>query len=313
MTGKMREGEITSVAERVGGMIAGKLAIADYWAARPQTYAVEHGGATFLGADHELVTVDPGSREFFEHADRTLLAWNRPLHDHDPFGRIFPYARYRGKAVLEVGCGQGGMSQMWAERGARLTAVDLNPDAIAKTRRRFELAGLAAAGHTIRQEDASALSFGDASFNYAYSWGVLHHSPDLDRSVAELARVLKPGGGFGVMLYNRRSRLYGYQIAYLEGLVHAERRFLSPLELASRYTDGDREEGNPHTWPITAREARRLFARHASRLEVRVLGTDIEPLLDQVMPGLVRRIPRLILKAWARRWGWSLWISGEKR
>ena len=82
--------------------IADKHAIAQYWATKPQTYAVEHGGQTFLGSDNELVIVEPGSREFFEHADSTLLAWNHPLHDENPFGRIFPYERYRGKQVLEV-------------------------------------------------------------------------------------------------------------------------------------------------------------------------------------------------------------------
>ena len=43
------------------------------------------------------------------------------------------------------------------------------------------------------------LPFADASFDYVYSWGVLHHSPDLARSITELMRVLRPGGGFGVM------------------------------------------------------------------------------------------------------------------
>jgi len=293
--------------------IADKGAIAQYWASRPQTYAAEHGGQTFSEGDGALVSVDPGSREFFENADRVLLAWNQPLHDENPFGKIFPYRRYRGTNVLEIGCGQGGMAQMWAERGAKLVAVDLNPDAIAKTRRRFELFGLAGRGHTIQQEDANALSFADGSFDYAYPWGVLHHSPDLSRSVAEMARVVKSGGSFGVMLYNRHSLLYAYQIAYLEGMVHAERKFASPLELASRYTDGHREEGNPHTWPITAREARQIFAPYTSRLDIRVLGTDIDWVLGQIMPGLAKRLPRTVLKAWARRWGWSLWISGTRR
>jgi ubiquinone/menaquinone biosynthesis C-methylase UbiE len=298
------------VADNSRGQLGDKCAIAEYWATKPQTYATVHGGQTFFERDGEVVSVEPGSREFFEYADRVLLAWNQPLHDENPFGRIFPYERYRGQAVLEVGCGQGGMAQMWAERGAKVVAVDLNPDAIARTCRRFELFGLAGRGHMIQQEDANALSFADSSFDYAYSWGVLHHSPHLDRSVAELARVVKPGGRFGVMLYNRHSLLYACQIVYLEGMVHAERRFLSPLQLASRYTDGHQEEGNPHTWPITRREARQIFAPYTSRLDIRVLGTEIDWVLRQIMPGLVKYLPRTVLKAWARRWGWSLWISG---
>jgi len=284
--------------------------IAAYWASQPQSYAKEHGGTTFVRPDGVAVTVPRRSREYFEEADRTFFEWNYPYHDETgPFGRLFPYARYRGRQVLEVGCGQGCMASLWAERGANLTAVDLNPDAIAATRERFAQQGLPG---DIRQVDARQLPFEDATFDYVYSWGVLHHSPNLGRSVGELMRVLKPGGQFGVMLYNRHSVLYWYQIRYLEGLLHAERRSLSPLQLASRYTDGDRQEGNPHTWPVTSREMRRMFGLYSSRLDVRVFGVDIEPILTLIAPGLPRLIPKVVWKAWGRRWGWSLWISGTR-
>jgi SAM-dependent methyltransferase len=203
----------------------------------------------------------------------------------------------------------GFMASLWAERGADLTAVDLNPVAIEQCRRRFDLFGLTG---QIQPEDANRLSFDDATFDYVYSWGVLHHSPDLDRSIAELFRALRPGGAFGVMLYNRRSWLYRYQIRYVEGFLHGESRFLDPLQLASRYTDGAEHEGNPHTWPLTPEEARTLFAPHASRLDVRVLGTDLNGIFRRMVPGLSRLIPKAVMKSWARRWGWSLWISGEK-
>lgn len=291
--------------------VADAASIAAYWSTQPQSYADEHGGTTFRTADGATITAERRSPEYFREADRILFQWNRPCHNAaGPFGRLFPYERYRGRRVLEVGCGQGGMAALWAERGAQLTAVDLNPDAIAATRERFSQRGLSG---EIRQVDARSLPFEGGTFEYAYSWGVLHHSPDLRRSVAELMRVLRPGGEFGVMLYNRRSLLYWYQILYLEGLLHAERCFLSPLQLASRYGDGDRQEGNPHTWPVTVGEMRDLFGPYSSRLDIRVLGTDIVPILELAMPGVTKLIPRIVWKAWARRWGWSVWIAGERR
>jgi SAM-dependent methyltransferase len=297
-------GAITGEEESV------KSRIAAFWASNPQSYAEDHGGTTFRDGAR-LIAVERGSREYFEHADRTMFAWNLPLHQPGhPFGRIYPYARYAGRNVLEVGCGQGGMAQLWAARGANLTAIDLNADAVQQTRHRFEVFGLEA---RIQQEDANRLSFADHTFDYAYSWGVLHHSPNLARSVAELLRVVRPGGEFGVMLYNRRSLLFDYQIRYYEGIVHGERRFLDRLALASRYTDGERDEGNPHTWPVTTAEARAIFGPFAARLDIRVLGTDLDGILGMIMPGIVRRLPRVVIKAWARRWGWSLWISGVKR
>ncbi len=185
----------------------------------------------------------------------------------------------------------------------------MNPTSIEMTRRRFALYGL---DGDIRLEDARSLSFEDDTFDYAYSWGVLHHSPNLERSVSELMRVIRPGGGYGIMLYNRRSVLYHYVVRYLEGFLHYENQFLGPLELASRYGDGDAQEGNPHTWPITTEEAKELLKPHSRNVGVRCLGTDLDQAFRRMLPLVARAIPRLALKSWARRYGWSLWIYGNK-
>lgn len=278
--------------------------IADWWSAHPMTYARTHGEVEYEDGRAEL-----GSREFFEQADRRLLQWNAPLHGRRPFGRLFPYDQYKDKPVLEIGCGMGAMAAMWAQAGARVTAVDLAPRSVEQTRRRFELFDLSG---DIREADARALPFEDASFDYVYSWGVLHHSPDLDRSIAELMRVLKPGGGFGVMLYHRRSFLYGYTIRFVEGFLHNETRFLDSRELASRYTDGAREEGNPYTWPVTKSEMRALLGPHCRDLRFKVFGTDLDGIFPYVVPGLGLVLPRWMKKPWARRFGWSLWSHGHK-
>jgi SAM-dependent methyltransferase len=164
---------------------------------------------------------------------------------------------------------------------------------------------------TILQSDARNLPFPDHTFDFVYSWGVLHHSPDLSRSLSELVRVLRPGGKFGVMLYHRNSLYYQYHILYVEGFLHRERRFLNPLQLASRYGDGCRDEGNPHTWPVTQKEAKAAFqSAGAKALDTRLLGTELDTSLRFLLPGLSFFIPVALKKPWARRFGWSLWISG---
>ena len=278
--------------------------VRDWWAENPMTYGEVHGRTTY-----GETTVELGSPEFFERADQEFLSWNRPLHANRPFDRIFPYERYRGKRVLEVGCGMGLMSSCWARAGADVTAVDLNPVAVAQTRRRFELQGLEG---SIEEADGRRLPFEDASFDYVWSWGVLHHSPDIDVSIGELGRVLRPGGEFGVMVYHRRSILHLYMTEYVEGFLHAERRFLNSLELASRYGDGAREEGNPHTWPMTRRELLDTVAPFSRNASVRVLGTDLDFALPLILPGVGRAIPSWAKKPWARRMGWSLWAEGSR-
>jgi SAM-dependent methyltransferase len=288
-----------------------KTDIRDWWAANPMTYGAEHGVTEYARPDGTVERVEIGSRRFFELADETFYGWNAPLHtEAGRFGRIFDYGRYRGGRVLEVGCGMGCMAMNWALQGARVSAVDLNPVAVRQTTRRFAAFGLEG---EIREADGETLPFPDATFDFVYSWGVLHHTPGTKQALAELYRVLKPGGRAGVMLYNRHSLLFRYIMWYLEGVVNLEAKFLPPLELASRYSDGDRRDGNPHTWPVTRREVREDLMMQFGRLEIETFGTDVPWILDHWFPELGSRLlPRSMVAAISRRWGWSLWITGQK-
>lgn len=285
-----------------------KTEIRDWWAAAPMTYGESHGGTDYVRPDGTVDRVQLGSRRFFEIADERFYGWNKPLHGDRPFDRIFDYATYKGRPVLEVGCGMGCMAMNWAQAGAGITAVDLNPVAVEQTQRRFQVFELQG---VIEQADAEALPFADDSFDYVYSWGVLHHTPGISAAVRELHRVLRPGGTAGVMLYHRKSLLFRYTISYIEGWLNGEREVLSARQLASRYGDGAREEGNPYTWPVTKSEVRDLFAVFDG-VQIRVLGTDVPEILNVMQPDLARRLGRRRREALAGRLGWSLWITARK-
>lgn len=283
--------------------------IRQWWASAPMTYGETHGNTEYARPDGTVETVQIGSKRFFELADERFYSWNTRLHTEvGPFGAIFPYLEMRGREVLEVGCGMGCMAMNWAQRGAKMTAVDLNEVSIAQSRQRFGHFGLSG---DFRQADAETLPFDGERFDYAYSWGVLHHTPGTARAIEEIHRVLRPGARIGVMLYHRKSFLYRYTIAYIDGWLNLERRFLDELKLASRYGDGGREEGNPHTWPVTKREVHELFAKF-SDVRIEVLGADLPPILNAWQPGLHQALPPRLLAALARRYGWSLWITARK-
>jgi len=287
-----------------------KNKIADWWARNPMSYGKTHGTAAYqVGRD--VLQPEFGSRGFFEQADAQLFAWNTPLHAaHGKFARLFPFETYRKKQVLEIGCGMGAMAMLWAQQGALITAVDLNPFSIKQTKKRFELYGLTA--QNIQTEDANALSFADDSFDYVYSWGVLHHSPEFSKSLSEVFRVLKPNGEYGLMVYNRQSLYHFYHTRYVEGFLHGESKFLNHLELSSRYGDGHREEGNPFTWPMTQCEMQTMLHRHTRDVNTRLLGTELGSSFKFMLPGLSFIIPRIVYKCWARRFGWSIWCYGRK-
>jgi SAM-dependent methyltransferase len=279
--------------------------VRDWWRDNPMTYAAEHGRTDYGDARYEM-----GSVEFFDRLDREFYSWNRPLHRDRPFDRLFPFADYtNGAKVLEIGCGLGTLAMNWARNGAAITAVDLNPVSIEQTRKRFDLLKLTG---RVELMDARELALPGGAFDYVYSWGALHHSPDIKKSLSEMMRVLRPGGGFGLMVYNRRSLLHWYKTVYTEGFLHSESRFLGPVELASRYGDGARAEGNPHTWPETRQSLHAMLGPYNRDLDVKVLGTDLDTVFHALLPGLGLFLPAWAKKPWARRFGWSLWAHGHK-
>jgi 2-polyprenyl-3-methyl-5-hydroxy-6-metoxy-1,4-benzoquinol methylase len=177
----------------MGTKTAGNLGrVHDFW-------NVEACGSQFVGERQDL-------QEFYarfrEHRSRTL--WFIP--------DLVPFSAARDKDVLEIGCGNGADGAAFALQGARYTGVDLTQTAVEATRKHFEVLGLTG---SFRTENAEALSFADGSFDIVYSYGVLHHTPDPRRAIAEVHRVLRPDGQAIVMLYHKNSfnhyvRILGY-------------------------------------------------------------------------------------------------------
>jgi SAM-dependent methyltransferase len=123
--------------------------------------------------------------------------------------QLVPFAEARGKRVLEIGIGNGADGAMFALNGALYTGADLTAAALEATRRHFEVLGVAG---EFKQENAEKLSFADESFDWVYSHGVLHHTPNTTLALAEVWRVLKPGGRAIVMLYHKHSFNYWVRI-----------------------------------------------------------------------------------------------------
>jgi SAM-dependent methyltransferase len=99
-------------------------------------------------------------------------------------------ARCRGRSVLEYGCGAGKYSLKLASWGATVTAMDISETAIRRAREAATAAGVTV---DFRTMDAENLEFPDHSFDLICGIGILHHL-DLDRSLPEVARTLKPDG-----------------------------------------------------------------------------------------------------------------------
>jgi 2-polyprenyl-6-hydroxyphenyl methylase/3-demethylubiquinone-9 3-methyltransferase len=165
------------------------------------------------------------------------IRWVRTLKNLVP-GRLKWFDRHfewSGKDVLDLGCAGGFMSEAMALRGARVIGIDPAVEAVAAARRHSSAMGL-----TIQYDVGvgEALPYDAAGFDAVVCVDVLEHVVDLNRVLAEVARVLRPGGLFLFDTINRNSiaRLATITIAedvlrLLPRGTHDPARFIKPLEL----------------------------------------------------------------------------------
>ncbi|MEX2451862.1 MAG: class I SAM-dependent methyltransferase [Rhodospirillales bacterium] len=164
-----------------------------WWERLPMTYA-----------DWDAEDRLPKTPQDFLDIEKTLLS------DSPFLGTKYDFSQVKGLRILEIGCGSGVLSCRLAREAAEVTAIDITETAVTLAKRN-------ATGQNVTIDilnaDAERMPFADNSFDYVFSWGVLHHSSNMDNALKEVSRVLTPGGHGLVMVYHRRSIAY-----YIHGL-----------------------------------------------------------------------------------------------
>lgn len=189
-----------------------------------------------------------------------------------------------GKEILEIGCGIGMDSRQIAKRGLDLTAVDLTEVGVSTARERFAKEGLPG---RFMVADACNLPYDDASFDYVYSFGVLHHAADTEKTIQEVYRVLRGGGQARIMLYHRRS---------LNELAHRLTRV--PFE--------EKDALCPVVRRFTRKEVRRMFTEFSST------EIALEFVFGEGYGRVYRMTPKWLYRMLSRTLGWHMMITATK-
>jgi trans-aconitate methyltransferase len=175
-----------------------------------------------------------------------------------------------GEYILDLGCGDGHLTQRIADCGAHVLGVDASAEMVAGARGR---------GVEAEQANAEALPFRDATFDAVFSNAVLHWVRDHDAMMKQVHRVLKPGGRF---------------VAEMGGHGNVAAIHVALTAILERHGFGDRERGVNY-YPTTDSYSERL-KQHGFELEQMALIPRPTKLPESGMEGWLRTFRRGVLE-----------------
>ncbi len=263
--------------------------VADFWDSRPCN--IRH-------SPKEI-----GTREYFDEVEARKYF----VEPHIP--QFAAFSRWRGKRVLEIGCGIGTDTINFARHGAEVTAVDVSAESVKIVKKRAEVYGL---------QDRIKLHCGNAEeltefvpvrpYDLVYSFGVIHHTPHPTRVVEQIRRYVHLGSTIKIMVYHRWSwKVLAILLKYGKG------RVWSLDKLVARYSEA--ETGCPITYTYTPREMARLL----EGFKIRGVWVDhIFPYRVQdyvqyryVRVWYFRWMPTKLFRTFERHFGWHLCVTAE--
>lgn len=257
--------------------------------------------------DHDKIEIqkqwdnDPCGAVTVQDQEPESLAFFRAIRKHRYeeyapwFDRVMGFDNWHGKDVLEVGVGLGSDHYRFAVNGNRMTALDLSREHLRLAAKHLALEGLTT---TQVYGDAEAMPFASDSFDVVYSFGVLHHTPNTEKSISEVHRVLRSGGTAIIGLYHRDSYFYWLWTLLLRGVVKGRlfskgyRKLMSEIEYRSD--------------PDSALPIVKIYSRAGTR---RLLDDFDEVRLKvcHVHPGELQKRSPWVRKFLEKYFGWFGW------
>lgn len=158
--------------------------VRDYWNNRPCN--IRHSQAEI------------GSKEYFDQVEARKYV----VEPHIP--AFAEFGRWKGKRVLEIGCGIGTDATNFARAGADYTGFELSSASLELTKKRFAIFGLKGTFYLGNAEELADI-VPSQKFDLIYSFGVIHHTPNPGRVIQAAKKYLDADSEFRLMLYAKHS------------------------------------------------------------------------------------------------------------
>jgi 2-polyprenyl-3-methyl-5-hydroxy-6-metoxy-1,4-benzoquinol methylase len=248
-----------------------------------------------------------GTKEYFDEVEARKYF----VESHIPVFAEFD--RWKGKRVLEIGCGIGTDTINFARHGARVTAVDLTEKSLEVARQRAKVFGLDSQIQFVQADAEQLSSFVPVEpYDLVYSFGVIHHTPQPERVLEQVRRYLKPGGTLKIMVYNR----WSWKVLWIL-FVYGKGQFWKLNRLIAESSEA--QTGCPVTYSYSRGAGRRLLEDHGFRVN--------DVFVDHIFPFRIRDYVqyryqvvwyfRWMPKSWFHRlerlFGWHLCLTANPR
>ncbi len=244
-----------------------------------------------------------GTREYFDEVEARKYF----VEPHIPV--FAEFERWKGKKVLEIGCGIGTDTIRFARAGARVTAMDLSEESLAVARRRASVFDLEDR-ITFHQANAERLSetVPVETYDLVYSFGVVHHTPHPRNVIREIRKYMGSRSVLKIMVYHR----YSYKVFWIL-LRYGKGAFWRLDRIIARNSEA--QTGCPVTYTYGRRTVRELLE-----------GFVVEStMVDHIFPYSIaqykryeyrrawplRWMPDSLFRRLERRWGWHLCVTAR--
>jgi 2-polyprenyl-3-methyl-5-hydroxy-6-metoxy-1,4-benzoquinol methylase len=247
-----------------------------------------------------------GTREYFDEVESRKYF----VEQHIPHFAQFDL--WRGKKVLEIGCGIGTDTINFARHGASVTAVDLSEKSLEVARKRAEVFGMTDRIRFCSGNAEELMSFVPAdTYDLIYSFGVIHHTPHPERVLQQIHHYTRPGSIIKIMVYHRCSwKVLSILLSYGKG------QFWRLNDLIAKHSEA--QTGCPVTYTYTRQEGRNLLELNGFHIK--------ELYVEHIFPYRIadyaqyrymkvwylRYLPHPLFRCLEKRFGWHLCITAEK-
>lgn len=261
-------------------------------------WGTKPAGWTF-GEGHQV-----GTESFFKS-----VLHKRFTYECDWLDGLVDFKKFRGKKVLEIGSGAGYDAYMFCSNGAQYTGIDITPQNQQIAQKHLASCNLQT---DFLCEDAEEMNF-KKEFDFVYSFGVLHHTPNIEKALRNSYQALKKGGQIHIIVYYKYSLVNMLDIILTKWVLRLGflRRTLAQQRSLVEYTTSS---ARPLVNVYSKKEMIALMQKVGFVVQqIDVAKLVHEDLKDVFLLGLlIRLVPQKLLSIMGKKFGWYLAVRAVK-